>query len=371
MKPLKGIKVIDFTTLLPGPLATLMLADAGAEVIKIEKEGGEDLRKEKPFKDNESILFAMLNRGKKSIEINLKNKSALNKIKNLIKTSDVLIEQFRPGVMKRLGLDWKNIKKINKKIVYCSITGYGQNGIKKNKAGHDINYLAESGLLSLSTSENGTPVVPMSQIADIAGGSYPAFMNILLALFKVQKTKLGCHLDISMYENLIPLAWLGLTNSFIRQGPVKKNSLHLNGGIGRYNIYKTKDNKFLALGALEDKFWYKFCKIIEAPEKVINELYPPKKQINIIKKIIISKTEKFWKNKFDMEENVCCTSINNLKDFLNDKHIVQKNIFSNKIMINKSKLTLVPTSLDRAMIKIKKVNRAPYLGQHNNILKKL
>ena len=156
MKPLKGIRVLDFSTLLPGPLATLMLVDAGAEVIKIEKIGGEDLRKSKPFIKGSSLLFSILNRGKKSIEVDLKNKKNRTKIIKLVKSSDVLVEQFRPGVMKRLGLDWDTLKKINKKLVYCSITGYGQIGPKKLVAGHDINYLAESGLLSLSTDKNGT-----------------------------------------------------------------------------------------------------------------------------------------------------------------------------------------------------------------------
>ena len=364
MKPLKGIRIIDFTTLLPGPLATLMLSDAGAEVIKVEKEGGEDLRKE-------SILFAMLNRGKKSIVVNLKKEESRKKILELIKKCDVLIEQFRPGVMKKFGLDWNNIKKINKKIIYCSITGYGQSGIKKNKAGHDINYLAESGLLSLSTFANGKPSIPFTQVADIAGGSYPAFMNILLALFKTNKTGLGCFLDVSMYENLIPLAWLGLTKSLIEKKNVKSNSLHLNGGIARYNIYETKDNKFLALGALEDKFWKKFCKIINAPYKVLNEELTPKKLINTINKIIKLKTEKFWKNKFDKEENVCCTSINSLSQFLNDPHILNKKIFSNKVMTSNNKFNLIPTSLDRSLVKLRKTNHSPKLGQHNNLFKKI
>ena len=271
MKPLSGIKVIDFTTLLPGPLATLMLCDAGAEVIKIEKIGGEDMRNAEPTLGDESVLFAMLNRGKKSIEINLKNKNNFNKIIDLIKKSDVLVEQFRPGVMKRLGLDWQKVKEINKKIVYCSITGYGQQGEKKNKAGHDINYLAESGLLKLSTSKDGTPIIPFSQIADIAGGSYPAFMNILLALFQVQKTGLGSYLDVSMYENLIPLAWLGLSKGIAEKNFPKENSIHLNGGLARYNIYETKDKKFLALGALENKFWNKFCVIVNAPKEITEE----------------------------------------------------------------------------------------------------
>ncbi len=371
MKPLSGIKIIDFTTLLPGPLTTLMLNDAGAEVIKIEKIGGEDMRRAEPILGNESVLFSMLNRGKKSIEINLKNKVALNKVINLIKKSDVLVEQFRPGVMKRLGLDWQTIKKINKKIIYCSITGYGQEGIKSNKAGHDLNYLAESGLLKLSTSKDGTPVIPFSQIADIAGGSYPAFMNIILALYKVQKTVIGCYLDISMYENLIPLAWLGLSKGLTEKNFPKENSMHLNGGTGRYNIYETKDKKFLALGALENKFWYKFCDLIGAPKEIAEEKIPHRKIITAIKKIIKSKNEVFWKNKFDNEEDVCCSSINSLKDYLNDKHLTKKKIFTNKIMINKKTIPLIPSALERKLVKIRKFNKAPKLGQHNSIIKSL
>ena len=369
MKPLSGIKVIDFTTLLPGPLATLMLCEAGAEVIKIEKIGGEDMRNSEPTLGNESVLFAMLNRGKKSIEINLKNKSDLKKIINLIKKSDVLVEQFRPGVMKRLGLDWQTVKKINKNIVYCSITGYGQHGIKKHKAGHDLNYLAESGLLKLSTSKDGTPVIPFSQIADIAGGSYPAFMNILLALFQVQKTGLGCYLDVSMYENLIPLAWLGLSKGITEKSFPKENSVHLNGGLARYNIYETKDKKFLALGALENKFWSKFCNIINAPKQISEEKISQKKIIAAIKKIIKSKNEKYWKNKFDNEEDVCCTSVNSLEDYFNDKHLIEKKIFANKIMINKKSIPLIPSALEPRLVKVSKINKAPKLGQHNDIVK--
>ena len=369
MKPLSGIKVIDFTTLLPGPLATLMLCEAGAEVIKIEKVGGEDMRNAEPILGKESVLFSMLNRGKKSIEINLKNKINFNKIIDLIKKSDVLVEQFRPGVMKRLGLDWKTVKKINKKIVYCSITGYGQQGIKKDKAGHDLNYLAESGLLKLSTSKNGVPVIPFSQIADIAGGSYPAFMNVLLALFQVQKTGLGSYLDVSMYENLIPLAWLGLSKGITEKNFPKENCIHLNGGLARYNIYETKDKKFLALGALEDKFWNKFCYMINAPKKIVEEKVSQKKIITAIKKIIKTKNEEYWKNKFDNQKDVCCTSINGLEDYMNDKHLIEKGIFTNKIMIDKKSIPLIPSALERKLVKVKKINKAPRLGQHNNMIK--
>ena len=370
MKPLDGIKVLDFTTLLPGPLATLMLCDAGAEVIKIEKMGGEEMRNTEPKISNESVLFAMLNRGKKSIEVDLKNPDYLKKIKNLVKKCDVLIEQFRPGVMEKLGLGWKQVSKLNKKIVYCSITGYGQNGLKKNKAGHDLNYLAESGLLKLSHTKQNSPVLPITQIADIAGGSYPAFINILLALFNSKIKKKGSFLDISMYENLIPLAWLGLSN--LNAGKYHESQLlHLNGKLARYNIYATKDKKYIALGALEDKFWVKFCEIIKAPKNVKLEKFSQSMLINKVQSIIKKHNGRFWKKKFDNENNVCCTTVKSLKEFMQDKHIKNKKLFSNNIIVNKKKLFAIPTVLDRKLIKIKKNNTVPRLGQNNNLIKNL
>ena len=210
MKPLSGIRVIDFTTLLPGPMATLILSEAGAEVIKIERPGGEDIRRSPPFIDDKSVMFSMLNRGKRSIEIDIKEKKNLEKIIRLIRTADVVVDQFRPGVMERIGLNYEKLKKINKKIVHCSITGYGQTGPKKLVAAHDINYMADSGLLSLAKDSDGSPAMPSAQIADIAGGSYPAVINILLALRNAEKTGKGSYLDISMTDNLFPFMWMAL-----------------------------------------------------------------------------------------------------------------------------------------------------------------
>ncbi len=370
MKPLKGIRVLDFTTLLPGPLATLMLVDAGAEVIKVEKLGGEDLRSTEPFLNGESILFSILNRGKKSIEINLKDKKNKNKILKLVKNSDVVIEQFRPGVMKRLGLDWATLKKVNNKLVYCSISGYGQEGPKKKIAGHDINYMAESGLLALSTHKDGTPIIPNTQIADIAGGTYPAFINIILGLLKVLKTKKGCYIDISMYENLIPLAWLGLSYCITKNKYPKTNTLNLNGGNHRYFIYKTLDNKFMALGALEDKFWYKFCEIIKAPKAVTLEKEETSVIIKKVQNIIKSKTGNCWKKKFFKEENVCCTLIEGVENLFNDKHLVSKEVFSAKIATKKNIYPAIPTVINRKISKITKNSKVPLLGQHNYIINK-
>ena len=232
--------------------------------------------------------------------------------------------------MKRLGLDWETLKKINKKLVYCSITGYGQSGPKKLVAGHDINYLAESGLLSLSTDKNGTPILPNTQIADIAGGSYPAFMNIILIVIAIRKGK-GCYLDISMYENMIPLAWLGLAHYYYNNKSPRENSLHLNGGYHRYFIYETSDKKFIALGALEDKFWNRFCEIIRAPNSVILKKGKPSEIIKKIQSIINSKTGSFWKKKFSKEKMFVVLLSRKLKTYQKMNHF-RKKTFVKKVL---------------------------------------
>jgi crotonobetainyl-CoA:carnitine CoA-transferase CaiB-like acyl-CoA transferase len=172
-----------------------------------------------------------------------------------------------------------------------------------------------------------------------------------------------------MYENLIPLAWLGLSSLSV--GKFSDNKLlHLNGGLARYNIYKTKDNKYLALGALEEKFWKKFCTIIEAPDEITLEKLPQQKVIKKIQKIIIEKNESFWKKKFDKENDVCCTTVKSIVEFMKDRHISNKNIFSNNIVIKNKKFFSIPTALDRKLIKVQRNSRAPKLGENNNLIKK-
>ena len=188
MLPLSGIKILDFSTLLPGPLATLILAEAGAEVIKVERPGGDDLRHYPPFEDSENPNFAILNRGKRSIAANLRDKAAKQHIYNLVREIDVLVEQFRPGVMHRLGLDYETLKRINPRLIYCSITGYGQNGPKSGIAAHDLNYVAEAGLLALTIGRDGAPNIPSAQVADIGGGTFPAIINILWRFAKSSVT---------------------------------------------------------------------------------------------------------------------------------------------------------------------------------------
>ncbi len=210
MQPLSGLFVLDFTTLLPGPLASLMLAEAGAEVLKIEQPGGENARRFPPLIDGESAAFAMLNRGKKSLVLDLKSKTDLAKLRPLIARADILLEQFRPGVMERLGLGYEQLCAINPKLIYCSISGYGQSGPRAGDAGHDINYIGNTGLLDLQPGPVDRPVVPPMLAADIAGGSFPAVINILLALRARDQSGKGCHIDIAMTDAMFTFTWAAL-----------------------------------------------------------------------------------------------------------------------------------------------------------------
>src|SRR5690606_29336714 len=173
---------LDFSTLLPGPLATLMLAEAGAEVIKIERPEGDPMRSFQPRWGVDSANFALLNRGKKSMALDLKRPADRARLEPLIERADIIVEQFRPQVMKRLGLDYDTLSKRNPRLIYCSITGYGQSGPKRDVSGHDLNYIGDAGLLSLSMGPSDRPVIPPALVADVAGGAYPAVINILLAL---------------------------------------------------------------------------------------------------------------------------------------------------------------------------------------------
>ena len=216
MQPLAGIVVLDFTTLLPGPLATLMLAEAGAEVIKIEPPGGEMMRAHSPHIGGESVAFAALNRGKSSLTLDLKAKGDRERLAPLLARADVLIEQFRPGVMDRLDLGYERIRAINPRIVYCSISGYGQSGPRAQEAGHDLNYIGATGLLALNPGPHDRPTVPPALVADIGGGTFPAVLNILLGLRQRDMSGQGCHIDIAMSDAMFTFAWHALLSGFAR-----------------------------------------------------------------------------------------------------------------------------------------------------------
>jgi alpha-methylacyl-CoA racemase len=330
MQPLSGLLVLDFTTLLPGPLASLMLAEAGAEVIKIEKPGGEDARHFPPAFDGESATFAMLNRGKKSLTLDLKDDAARAKLVPLIKRADILVEQFRPGVMERLGLGYDDVRVLNPRLIYCSISGYGQSGPRVHEAGHDINYIGNTGLLDLQPGPVDRPVVPPMLVADIAGGSFPAVINILLALRARDQSGQGCRIDIAMTDAMFTFAWAALAIGAATGKFPKPGELWLVGGSPRYQIYPAKDGKLVACGAIEQKFWLAFTQAIGLAAKFMNDLRDPKATRDAVAKIIAARTSDEWRPIFAVAD--CCTTILvPLEQAMRDPHFVARGLFAHQV----------------------------------------
>ncbi len=364
---LEGIKVIDFSTLLPGPLASLFLAETGAEVIKIEKPGvGDEIRLSNPQWGEQSVSFSLLNRGKKSLSLDLKDPKNLKILIPILKEADIIIEQFRPGVMKRLGLDYESIKKINQDIIYVSITGYGQYGPKSMVAGHDLNYIGNAGLLSISMGRENDTVIPPALVADIAGGSYPAVINILLALRKRDLNKEGSYIDLSMTENLFPFMFWGLGSGFAHNKWPGNSDGVLSGGSPRYNIYKTSDGSYVAAAPLEDRFWNKFCEAIELPKKFIKMQNDQEKVIQEIRKIIGQKEKNYWLDVFN-KIDCCCSIVKSIEDAINDNHFKVRKIFENKIINNLGEeIPALPIPVDMQFRKDQKRASAPSLGDIND-----
>lgn len=257
--PLTSLRVLDFSTLLPGPYATMMLADMGAKVLRIEAPDRVDLTKVMPpFDGKISTAFSYLTRGKDTLQLNLKQADAVERVKELARDYDIVVEQFRPGVMDRLGIGYETLKAINPRMIYCAITGYGQTGPYRDRAGHDINYLALSGVSShCGRADSGPP--PMGiQIADVAGGSHHAVMGILAAVIHRQQTGEGQFVDISMTDAAFALnAMAGAACLAGGQEQQPESSL-LNGGTF-YDYYRTKDDRWLSVGSLEPQFSARLC----------------------------------------------------------------------------------------------------------------
>jgi crotonobetainyl-CoA:carnitine CoA-transferase CaiB-like acyl-CoA transferase len=362
MQPLADLFVLDFTTLLPGPLATLMLAEAGAEVLKIEQPGGENARKFPPFVDNESAAFAMLNRGKRSMALDLKASADLKKLMPLVGRADILVEQFRPGVMDRLGLGYADLEKINPRLIYCSISGYGQTGPRVHEAGHDINYIGNTGLLDLQPGPQGHPVVPPMLAADIAGGSFPAVVNILLALRARDRSGRGCHIDIAMTDAMFTFTWAALaigaaTGRFPRPG-----EMWLVGGSPRYQIYPTKDGKLIACGALEPKFWLTFAAAIGLPNEFVDDTRDPRATREAVARLVAARTADEWRPIFAAAD-CCATVVIPLEQALRDPHFNERGLFSHQVGTDSGKsLPALPVPVAPQFRSASGVRKAPKLG---------
>lgn len=262
---LSGLKVLDFSTLLPGPFASLYLADMGAEVIHIESATRPDLiRLFPPYANGQATSHSYLNRNKQSITLDLKSPESIQLIHDKIAEFDIVLEQFRPGVMQRLGLDYASLAKINPRLIYCSITGYGQTGDYQQRAGHDINYLALSGIAGHSGRQAGGPPPLGIQVADVAGGSLHALVAILSAVIERQRSGLGQYIDISMTDCAATLNNMAASAVLAAQVPQYAEQSYLNGGT-YYDYYETADGRYLSVGSLEPQFMQGLAQILNLP----------------------------------------------------------------------------------------------------------
>ena len=260
--PLKGLKILDLSTLLPGPYASMLLADLGADILRVESASRHDLvRGMKPQVDGQSAAFSYLNRGKQSLALNLKHPAAVGVISQLVGEYDILLEQFRPGVMARLGLDYETLKQVNPQLIYCSLTGYGQTGPYRDRAGHDINYLALSGAASHMGRKASGPAPMGLQVADVAAGSHPAVIAILAAVIGRQNSGEGCYLDISMADNTLALQALMVPAALNGGSDPEPEGNFLNGG-GFYDYYRTADDRYISVGSLEPQFRQRLAQVM-------------------------------------------------------------------------------------------------------------
>lgn len=359
VQPLSGLKVLDFSTLLPGPLATLILAEAGAEVLKVERPGtGDDMRSFPPFVGKESALFALLNRGKKSLALDLKSPGAWTTLEPLVRSADVLVEQFRPGVMDRLGLGYATLKTTNPRLVYCSITGYGQDGPKANVVGHDLTYLAEAGVLSQATLGSVPPVLA----ADIAGGAYPAVMNILMALRRRDANGEGTHLDIAMAEQSLTFAVGGLAELFATGTAPGPAEWLLTGGSPRYQVYPTSDGQWLAAAPLEQKFWQRFCELIELPPELHDDRRDAQATRSAVARLIAAKPAAHWRKLFDGED-VSCAVVATLEEAIADPQVVARNALAHRLTVAGREMPAFPVPVAPEFRRAPEIARAPELGE--------
>ena len=329
-KPLAGIRVLDLTRLMPGSICTLHLADMGADVIKIEDPWEGDYGRSIGARNNSTAhYFLVMNRNKRSLKLDLKQTPGRDLFLDLARSADVVLESFRPGVVDKLGIGYEAVKTLNQRIVYCSISGYGQTGPYRNKAGHDINYCAYAGIIDQIGPRGGAPVVPNFQIADIVGGSLSAAMGILAAIVDAQRSGFGRHVDVSMTDcalahNIMPLVALTETGESRSRGDDM-----LSGELPCYGLYVTADDRYMALGAIEGKFWQAFCDTIERPDLISRHCVTTAEAGELQAELVAlfkSNTQAYWTERF-ADVDCCVTPVLHIAESRENPQLKAREMF--------------------------------------------
>ena len=372
--PLAGVRVLDLSRLLPGGFCSLLLADHGADVLKVEDMGmGDYIRWSPPYVEGaaqsaRSALFLALNRNKRSIRIDLKQEAGREVLLALVREHDVVLESFRPGVLDRLGVGYDALRAVNPKLVLCSITGYGQEGPLRDRAGHDLNYLALTGLLGLTGEPGGPPVQPAGQIADLGGGALMAAFGILAALREAERTGDGQVVDVAMADGA--LSWLALVAAGLLNAddadPPARGRLPLAGGLACYRPYACADGGWVALGALEAKFWAAWCRGVGREDLVRAQFAAPGSDAHAaVEAVFAARTRAEWQA-FGREHECCLDPVLGL-----DEALASELVRSRGMVVDLDQPGAAePVSLLGAPVKLSRTpadtNRlpGPQLGEH-------
>jgi crotonobetainyl-CoA:carnitine CoA-transferase CaiB-like acyl-CoA transferase len=320
--PLSDVTILDLTRLLPGGYCTLLLADLGADVIKVEEPGrGDYIRWTTPMVDGESASHRALNRGKRSITLNLKEADGVRLFHELATRADVVVESFRPGVLGRLGVGYEALSASNPGLVYCAITGYGQDGPYRDVVGHDINYIGYGGVLSMTGPPEGPPVLPGVQIGDLGGGGMLAAIGILAALLDRRSTGKGRLVDVSMLDGVV--SWLSVhAAAYLATGEVPgPGSERLSGRYACYRVYRAADGRHVTVGALEPQFWAALCNALGCPE-LIPDQYGSDQEVMAgrLQEIFATRTRDEWLQAFDGID-ACVGPVNDVAEALADPQV--------------------------------------------------
>jgi alpha-methylacyl-CoA racemase len=329
--PLEGLRILDLSRLLPGGFCSLLLADFGADVIKVEDTGmGDYVRWAPPYYEGadqtaQSAMFLALNRGKRSIRLDLKSDAGKEVLLRLARDADVLLESFRPGVLDRLGVGYERLREENPRLVYCAITGYGQDGPNRDRSGHDMNYLGLGGLLGLTGEADGPPVQAAGQIADIGGGALMGVIGVLVALRERERSGEGQFVDCSMFDGA--LSWLALVAAeALASGTTpRRGQLPLAGAISCYRPYRCADG-YVTLGALEPKFWKNWCLGVEREDLVDHAFDPPGSDTHTaVSEIFAARTREEWRQ-FASEHDCCLEPVLELDEVLDSELVRARNM---------------------------------------------
>jgi crotonobetainyl-CoA:carnitine CoA-transferase CaiB-like acyl-CoA transferase len=332
--PLEGIRVLDLTRLAPGPYCTMILADLGADVIKIEEPGPPTGRRAEQAGNLPTIPPARhgadrhtpywaLNRNKRTIGLNLKHDEARQIFYQLAERADVVVEEFRPGVAKRLGIDYDTLRQRNPRLIYCAVTGYGQSGPYKDLAGHDINYIAMAGCLGMIGAPGGPPIIPHNIIADFAGGGMHGAIGVLAALMARERTGRGQLVDIAMTDGVYSLLVSHLSTYFATGVVPQRGDTQLDGGTHYYNVYETRDGKWLSIGSIEPWFYANLCKALDREDLLPGEFVEAEQRQALkrtLSDIFKTRTRDEW---FDIltRHDICVGKVYDLDETEHDPHL--------------------------------------------------